>query len=111
MESLVALTICALAMLAAMHTMMVTTNNTARLKQNTLARISAENTINKHLLTPINVVGSSKVDCSQGSLIFTCVSKVSKTPHPKFLWIKVMVFGENNEILSQQITFKNIIDR
>ena len=108
MESLVALTICSIGMLAAMNTFFVTVDNTNKLKKSTLARISAENTINEHLLSNKTFIGSSQISCEQGGLKMICILDVAETPHPYFLAIKATVTDEHNKVLIRQVAFKHI---
>ncbi|GJG97014.1 type II secretion system minor pseudopilin GspI [Cupriavidus pauculus] len=92
-EVLVALTILAVALTAAMRAMGSMTESSASLQQRMLAEFSAEN----HLATlrlsrTWPEPGSRGYDCPQGGVALWCEESVSGTPNPAFRRVEIAVF-------------------
>ena len=92
-EVLVALTILAVALTAAMRAMGSMTESSASLQQRMLAEFSAEN----HLATlrlsrTWPEPGTRGYDCPQGGVALWCEESVSGTPNPSFRRVEVAVY-------------------
>ncbi|MEN7531263.1 MULTISPECIES: type II secretion system minor pseudopilin GspI [unclassified Cupriavidus] len=92
-EVLVALTILAVALTAAMRAMGSMTESSASLQQRMLAEFSAEN----HLATlrlsrTWPEPGSRGYECPQGGVPLYCQETVSGTPNPSFRRVEIAVF-------------------
>lgn len=94
-EVLVALTIVAVAMGAAMRAMGSMTQASGELRLRMMAEWSAENhlaslRLNKTWPTP----GTRSTDCAQGTTPLVCVETVMATPNPAFRRIEVAVYAD-----------------
>ncbi len=92
-EVLVALTILAVALTAAMRAMGSMTESSASLQQRMLAEYSAEN----HLATlrlsrTWPEPGARGYDCPQGGVALWCEESVSGTPNPSFRRVEIAVY-------------------
>jgi len=92
LEVLVALTIVAVALTAALRGAMALTGNAADIDRKLLAVITAENQ-QLELRFGRSQVGSgeSRYDCEQGGVFFACTQAVTPTPNPFFRRVEIHV--------------------
>ncbi len=94
-EVLIAMTIAAVALMAAIRATTSLAVNGAELRARTLAQWSAENR-----LAQIRVarewpnLGRRQFDCSQGGIALLCREDVFSTPNPLFRRVEISVFDE-----------------
>ena len=92
LEVLVALTILAVALTAALRGAMALTNNARDIDLKLYAVITAENQLRELRLAHGQVaLGDTQFDCAQGGIGFVCTQTVSATPNPFFRRIEVHV--------------------
>jgi len=92
-EVLVALTILAVALTAAMRALGSMTESSASLQQRMLAEWSAENHLSDlRLAKRWSAPGVRGADCSQGGIPLYCEETVSGTPNPAFRRVEVAVY-------------------
>jgi len=92
-EVLVALTILAVALTAAMRAMGSMTESSASLQQRMLAEFSAENHLATLRLSKTwPEPGSRGYDCPQGGVALWCEESVSGTPNPSFRRVEIAVY-------------------
>ncbi len=95
-EVLIAMTIAAVALMAAIRATTSLAVNSVELRARTLAQWSAENR-----LAQIRVsrewpnLGRRQFDCSQGGIALLCREEVLQTPNPLFRRVEISVFDEN----------------
>jgi len=95
-EVLIAMTIAAVALMAAIRATTSLAVNGAELRARTLAQWSAENR-----LAQIRVarewpnLGRRQFDCSQGGIALLCREDVYSTPNPLFRRVEISVFDGN----------------
>lgn len=98
-EVLVALTIIAVALMAALRATASLTSSASQLRQRTLAQWSAENylaqtRLQRGVLPPL---GRSNIDCSQADVALICEIQVFPTQHPLFRRVEVGVYPADGE--------------
>jgi len=92
LEVLVALTILAVALTAALRGAMALTNNARDIDLKLYAVITAENQLRELRLAHGQVaLGDTQFDCEQGGVSFVCTQSVSATPNPFFRRVEVHV--------------------
>ena len=92
-EVLVALTILAVALTAAMRAMGSMTESSVSLQQRMLAEFSAENHLATLRLSKTwPEPGSRGYECPQGGVAFWCEETVSGTPNPSFRRVEIAVY-------------------
>jgi general secretion pathway protein I len=104
-ETLVALTIVAVALLAGLRAVGTMAHTGAQLKLRLLAQISAENRIAElRAARAFPGVGSRTVACPQGGVPLECVEEAKATPNPLFRRIEVRVYrGADRERLLAEL--------
>ncbi len=91
-EVLVALTIAAIALMAALRATASMVRNAEDLRGRTLAQWSAENRLSQIRVTgEWPAVGRRDFDCSQADMALRCVEEVFATPNPFFRRVEVSV--------------------
>lgn len=91
-EVLVALTIIAVALIAALRGAMALTANATETRMRLLATSVAENRILElHLAASAPAPGEVRADCPQADVVFTCVQSVQPTPNPFFRRVEIRV--------------------
>ena len=91
-EVLVALTIVAVALAAALRAVGVLAVDGSELRARLLAGWSADNVLAQATLARVwPDLGSSSFDCPQGNLMLVCTRTVSATPNPLFRRVEVVV--------------------
>jgi general secretion pathway protein I len=92
LEVLVALTIIAVALTAALRGAMALTSNARDVDLKLYATLTAENQILELRFGRSQVgVGESQYDCEQGGVVFLCTQSVTATPNPFFRRVEVHV--------------------
>lgn len=92
LEVLVALTIIAVALTAALRGAMALTSNARDVDLKLFAIITAENQLLELRFGRSQVaVGESQFDCEQGGVVFLCTQSVTSTPNPFFRRVEVHV--------------------
>lgn len=92
LEVLVALTIIAVALTAALRGAMALTNNAREVDLKLYAIITAENQLLEMRLGRSQVsLGEAQFDCTQGGITFVCTQSVTATPNPFFRRVEVRV--------------------
>lgn len=105
-EVLVALTIAALALMAATRATSGLQQSAAELRERTLAQWSAENR-----LAQIRVqgeypnVGQREFDCTQGRTVLRCREEVFATPNVVFRRVEISVFGADDHRRARLVGF------
>lgn len=104
-ETLVALTIVAVALLAGLRAVGTMAHSGAQLRLRLLAQISAENRIAElHAARAFPGIGSRTVACPQGGVPLECVEEAKATPNPLFRRIEVRVYrGEDRDRLLAEL--------
>jgi general secretion pathway protein I len=98
LEVLVALTIIAVALTAAMRGAMALTGNSRDIDLRLYAGLVAQNQLLElRLLGSQTVPGDLDFECEQGGYTFRCIQTVAPTPNPFFRWVEIRVrdTGEN----------------
>jgi general secretion pathway protein I len=90
-EVLVALTIVAVALAAAMRGAMTLTNGSRDINARVLATMSAENELAQITLAGVLPSSDATYDCPEGGLSFQCRRRVKLTPNPNLRWITLDV--------------------
>lgn len=92
MEVLVALTIVAVALGAAIRAMGMGTRNVSALHQRALAQQAARNTLAElRLQGAFPDLGRHRLPCAQGPLVFRCEYQVQATPNVRFRRVSVRI--------------------
>jgi len=92
LEVLVALTIIAVALTAALRGAMALTSNAQDVNLKLYAILTAENQLLELRFGRAQVsVGESRYDCEQGGVVFLCSQSVTPTPNPFFRRVEVRV--------------------
>jgi general secretion pathway protein I len=92
LEVLVALTIIAVALTAALRGAMALTSNAQDVNLKLYAILTAENQLLELRFGRAQVsVGESRYDCEQGGVVFRCSQSVTPTPNPFFRRVEVRV--------------------
>lgn len=105
-ETLVALTIVAVALLAGLRAVGTMAHTGVELKLRLLAQISAENRIAElRAARAFPGVGSRTVACPQGGVPLECVEEAKATPNPLFRRIEVRVYrgADRDRLLAELI--------
>ena len=98
LEVLVALTIIAVALTAALRGAMALTGNAHDIDRKLYAVITAENQQLELRFGRAQVgAGESRFDCEQGGVIFLCTQSVSPTPNPFFRRVEVHVASTDEQ--------------
>jgi len=92
LEVLVALTIIAVALTAALRGAMALTSNSREVDLKLFATLVAENQLLELRFARKQVgIGESQFDCDQGGVVFICTQSVTATPNPFFRRVEVHV--------------------
>jgi len=92
LEVLVALTIIAVALTAAMRGAMALTNNSRDVDLRIYATMAAQNQLFElRLLQSHSAPIDSDYDCEEGGVAFHCRQHVVATPNPFFRWVEIHV--------------------
>jgi general secretion pathway protein I len=104
-ETLVALTIVAVALLAGLRAVGTMAHTGVELKLRLLAQISAENRIAElRAARAFPGIGSRTVACPQGGVPLECVEEAKATPNPLFRRIEVRVYrGKDRDRLLAEL--------
>lgn len=105
-ETLVALTIVAVALLAGLRAVGTMAHTGVELKLRLLAQISAENRIAElRAARAFPGIGSRTVACPQGGVPLECVEEAKATPNPLFRRIEVRVYrgADRDRLLTELI--------
>jgi general secretion pathway protein I len=93
-EVLVAMTIAAVALMAALRATGALVQSSEELRWRTLAQWSAENRLSLIRITgDLPVVGRNSFDCSQADVQLICEEEVFAMPEPNFRRVELSVFG------------------
>jgi general secretion pathway protein I len=92
LEVLVALTIIAVALTAAMRGAIALTGNSHDIDLRVYATLIAQNQLielrlGQNQVSPVD----AQYDCDQGGVVFHCRQKVITTPNPFFRWVEIQV--------------------
>ncbi|MEZ5649024.1 MAG: type II secretion system minor pseudopilin GspI [Burkholderiaceae bacterium] len=105
-EVLVALTIAAIALLAAMRAGASLINGTADLRARTFANWSAENRLSEvRMLEQWPDLGERRFECGQGGVALECVERVFATPNRFFRRVEINVLDGDGHRLAQLTGF------
>jgi general secretion pathway protein I len=105
-EVLVALTICAVALMASLRATSSMTTNSEDLRMRTLAQWSAENRLAQiRIQYELPGVGRRVFDCPQAGYALSCTEEVASMPEPNFRRVEVQVRGAGGQLLAQLIAF------
>jgi general secretion pathway protein I len=92
-EVLVALTIVAVALMAALRAVSMMTQSSDELRARTLAQWSAENRLSQmRVQAEYPNIGRNRYDCSQGGVELACQEDVFATPNASFRRVELSVF-------------------
>jgi len=95
-EVLIAMTIAAVALMAAIRATASLAVSSADLRSRTLAQWSAENRLAQiRIAHEWPNVGRRQYDCSQANVVMVCREDVIQTPNPLFRRVEVSVFNED----------------
>lgn len=95
-EVLIAMTIAAVALMAAIRATTSLALNGAELRTRTFAQWSAENRLAQiRMAREWPSLGRRRFDCSQGGVTLVCHEEVFATPNPLFRRIEIGVFDED----------------
>lgn len=108
-EVLVALTIAAVALMAALRATGAMANSSEELRLRTLAQWSAENVLSLiRVQAEFPTPGTTTRPCPQADIPLTCRIEVFAMPSPAFRRVEVSVFGGNeNHRLARLVGFPN----
>ena len=110
-EVLVATAILATGLIAASRAALVATNDQGALRDRTLARWVAHNTLAEIRLQPLpaQVGNASARQVQQAGIEFTAQTKVTATPSPLFSRVEVEVVrtGGDGQVLAQAVGFSS----
>jgi general secretion pathway protein I len=105
-EVLVALTICAVALIAALRATSTMTSNSEQLRLRTLAQWSAENRLAQiRIQNELPGVGRRTFECPQAGVALRCVEDVATMPEPTFRRVEVQVQDATGYVLARLIAF------
>lgn len=111
LEVLVALTIIAVALTAAMRGAMALTSNSHDVDLRVYATLIAQNQLlelrlGQSQVSPVD----AEYDCDQGGIVFHCRQKVITTPNPFFRWVEIRVTdgSENARDLADMMTLLRV---
>lgn len=105
-EVLVALTIAAIALMAALRATTAMRNSSQDLRARTVAQWSAENRLAEIRVAGVfPALGVQRYDCSQGYVALQCVQDVKATQSPFFRQVEVSVLGADGHRLAQLVGF------
>jgi len=97
-EVLVALTIIAIALMAAIRATGALSDGAAELRRRTLAQWSAENRMAQiRVQAEWPNVGRRSFECSQAEVQMTCEEEIFATPNPQFRRVEVSVYPVEGE--------------
>lgn len=92
LEVLVALTIIAVALSAAMRGAIALTGNAHEVDRRVYATLIAQNQLAElRLAQGQGAPTDSEFDCEQGGVVFHCRQKIVTTPNPFFRWVEIHV--------------------
>ncbi len=95
-EVLIAMTIAAVALMAAIRATASLAVNSADLRARTLAQWSAENRLAQiRIAKEWPTLGRRQFDCSQANVTLVCREDVFQTPNPLFRRVEIGVFAED----------------
>lgn len=95
-EVLIAMTIAAVALMAAIRATASLAVSSADLRSRTLAQWSAENRLAQiRIAHEWPNAGRRQYDCSQANVVMVCREDVIQTPNPLFRRVEVSVFNED----------------
>jgi general secretion pathway protein I len=105
-EVLVALTITAIALMAALRATAVLRNSSADLRARTFAQWSAENRLGEIRVSGLfPALGVRRFDCSQGYVVLECVEDVKATQSPFFRQVELRVLDTQGHRLAHLVGF------
>lgn len=105
-EVLVALTIAAIALMAALRATTAMRNSSTELRARTFAQWSAENRLGQIRVEGLfPTVGVRRFDCSQGYVVLQCVEEIKATQSPFFRQVEISVLGSDGHRLTQLVGF------
>lgn len=106
-EVLVALTIAAVALMAALRATGSLVQSSEELRLRTLGQWSAENRLSLlRIQNELPVIGRREFDCSQGEATLSCREDVFAMPAPNFRRVEVSVFsGSDNHRVARLVGF------
>ncbi|MFA7505210.1 MAG: type II secretion system minor pseudopilin GspI [Burkholderiaceae bacterium] len=105
-EVLVALTITAIALMAALRATAVLRNSSNDLRARTVAQWSAENRLGEIRIAGLfPTLGVRRFDCSQGYVVLQCVEDVKATQSPFFRQVELSVLDQNGHRLTHLVGF------
>lgn len=105
-EVLVALTIAAIALMAALRATTAMRSSTDALRARTFAQWSAENRLSEIRVTgQFPALGERRFDCSQGYVVLACVENVKATQSPFFRQVELSVQGPDGHRLAHLVGF------
>ena len=111
LEVLVALTIIAVALTAAMRGAIALTGNSRDVDSRVYATLIAQNQLLELRLAQSQAqLGDSEFDCEQGGVTFHCRQKVLSTPNPFFRWVEIHVMdvSEHPRDLADMMTLLRV---
>lgn len=108
-EVLVALTIAAVALMAALRATGSLAQSSEELRLRTLAQWSAENQLSElRIQNELPGLGAQNKPCPQADIALTCKIEVFQMPHPSFRRVEVSVYGgRDNHRLARLVGFPN----
>jgi general secretion pathway protein I len=105
-EVLVALTICAVALMASLKAVSRMADTSVDLRLRTLAQWSAENRLAViRIQNELPNTGSRQFDCPQAGVALVCTEEVAAMPEPSFRRVEVIVRGPDGNQLARLIAF------
>jgi general secretion pathway protein I len=105
-EVLVALTITAIALMAALRATAVLRTSSTDLRARTFAQWSAENRLGEIRVAGLfPALGVRRFDCSQGYVVLECVEDVKATQSPFFRQVELSVLDERGHRLAHLVGF------
>ncbi len=98
-EVLIALTIVAIALMAALRATASLTESASQLRQRTLAQWSAENRLAQTRVQrgELPATGRTSFDCTQADVALRCEVEIFGTQHPSFRRVEVSVYPAAGE--------------
>ena len=108
-EGLIALVICSLGLIGALNVFSVVADSLSKVKNKSLAELSAENAILEVWLDENLIrVPKKKFACNQGGSRFVCERSIYNTPHSNFRRIIILVYDSDEKLLIRRVAFKGI---
>jgi general secretion pathway protein I len=110
LEVLVALTIIAVALTAAMRGAISVTGNSRDVDLRVYATLAAQNQLlEMRLQQSVSAPSDASYDCEQGGVVFRCSQHVLATPNPFFRWVEIHVAdGGSGRELASMITLLRV---